>query len=87
MRATGTKPAAPTAVSKTRMFEASRLVALLAVIALALAAGVALKLVRVHGFGTFGRGRWLTGRVESASQLTALALCLGLVAAVLAMAG
>lgn len=69
------------------MFEASRAIALLAVIALALSAGVALKLIRVQGFGTFGRGRWLTGRVESASQLTALAFCLSLVAAVLAIVG
>lgn len=67
------------------MFEASRAVALLAIIALVLAAGVSLKLVRVHGFGTLGRGRWLTGRVEGASQLMVLALCLGALAAVIAV--
>jgi hypothetical protein len=68
------------------MFESSRAVALLAIIALALAAGVYLKLVRVQGFSSFGRGRWLTGRVEGASQLMALALLLGVMAAVLAIA-
>lgn len=51
------------------MFEASRAVALLAIIALAGSGGVYLKLVRVRGFGTLGRGRWLTGRVEGTSQL------------------
>ncbi len=73
-------------VPRIRMFEGSRVVALLAIIALAASAGVYLKLVHVRGFGTLGGGRWLTGRVEGASQLMVLALFLGVVAAVLAIA-
>ena len=86
MPATSAKLATRTTIPKTRMFEASRVVALLAVMALAVSAGVWLKLVRAPRLGTLGRGRWLTGRVESASQLLGLALCLSAVAVVLAIA-